>query len=130
MKLRVATMAALTLACLGFGCTSSQDGMFVQTWTIQGGTSATSCTVTGATQMRTIIINGGGGVEATNFVACNAFQSSFVLAPGTYTAAATFIGANGLEISKTKLVPPFNITENITTGSTVDFALTDFQAPP
>ncbi len=121
-----ATLGAALLGAFGLSCSSTHDGTLVQNWTIQGNVNPASCNTAGAVQMRVVVVNSSGGAEATNFTACNAFTTSFSLHPDNYTATATFLGANGLAISQTKLVPVFGISEDQTTVRTIDFAISDF----
>jgi hypothetical protein len=121
-----ATLGAALLGSLGLSCSSSHEGTLVQSWTIQGNVNPASCDTAGATQMRVIAVNSAGFAEATNFVACSAFSTSFALPQDNYTATATFLGANGLAVSQTKIVPIFGISNDTTTYRTIDFAISDF----
>jgi hypothetical protein len=120
-----ATLGAALLGGAGHSC-GTDDGTLTQTWTIQGNNHPANCDTAGAVQMRVVVVNSGGVAEGTNFVACNAFTTSFSLRPDNYTATATFLGANGLAVSQTKLVPVFGISADQTTVRTIDFAINDF----
>lgn len=129
MNLKLAIVTLGTLAVVGFGCSGTNNGTYQQNWTIQGTTNPTACSVAGASQMRVVTIGAGGAVQATNFVPCNAFTTSFSLEPATYTAAATFLATNGAAVSQTKVLPAFTVFENQTTVQTIDFAASDFLPP-
>jgi hypothetical protein len=119
-------LGALLISGADLSCSSTHDGTLQQNWTIQGNNNASACDVAGATQMRVVVVNSSGGTEATNFVECKTFTTSFSLHPDNYTATATFLGSNGVAVSQTKLVPVFSILEDQTTLRTIDFALNDF----
>jgi hypothetical protein len=121
----IAAVSTLVACGVGIGC-GSDDGTLQQNWTIQGTTNPNSCVAAQATQMRLVAIGSDGVAEATTFSACNAFQASQSLKEDTYTGAATFLDANGVAVSQTKLVPPFTIVEGQTTVRTIDFAVSDF----
>ena len=121
----IATVGTVVACGTGLGC-GSKEGPLAQNWTIQGTTSPTACTASGATQMRVIVIRSNGVAEATDFAACNAFNTSLSLDEDTYTGTATFLDANGIAVSQTKLLGAFSIIDGETTRRTIDFVASDF----
>jgi hypothetical protein len=108
------------------GCSSDDDGTLVQNWTITGGTDPASCERAGAAQMRVVVVDSFGFVEATEFAPCQAFSTALSLSPDTYTATATFLNSSNVAVSRTLLIPGFIISENLTTTVNVPFQLSDF----
>jgi hypothetical protein len=126
--MKLASMIAVAVAICATGCGGSDDGTFQQHWTIQGTTNPNGCTVSDAAQMRIVVVNPAGAAQATSFTSCGAFVMSQSLPPNNYTAAATFLNANGFSVSQTKLTPVFTIVKDQTTTRTIDFSATDFLA--
>lgn len=122
----IGTAIALLACGIGSGCTSDDDGTLEQSWTIQDSTNPDACTVSGATQMRVIVVGSDGVSEATKFRSCAAFKTTQSLTADTYTGTATFLNANGVAVSQTKILPAFTIVEGVTTSRTINFVASDF----
>jgi hypothetical protein len=132
MKLRGSTLViscAFVLAITACGDDDDDDiptGTLQQSWTIAGAKNPDSCTRYNAAQMRLVAIGPGAVVQATQFTPCNAFQTTLTLPANTYTAAATFLDANGVAVSQTLNVSAFFIAEDLTTIQNVDFTPINF----
>jgi hypothetical protein len=118
--------ALVTVSALGCSDDDEATGTLQQNWTINGSTDPSSCGPVGATQMRLVVIDSAGYTDATQFAPCTDFRATVSLIPDRYTAAVTFLGANGAPVSKTQLVPIFDIYSGQTTTVGTNFTLTDF----
>src|SRR6187401_1355658 len=124
----VLALGALVSAS-ALGCGSDDDepiGTLQQNWTIASSTTPEACA--NATQMRLVVVDSFGFTDATQFAPCSAFRMTLTLVPDRYTGTATFLGADGLPVSRTLVLAPFTIIEGQTTTETVDFSLSDFLA--
>ena len=117
-------LAAL-LAASG-ACGGEDAGVVHQTFTINGAADPASCGRVDATQIRSVALDPFGVIRGTSFVPCTSFESSLQLNPGTYSVAATFLGADGRAVSRTLTRDGVTVVEGETTTYTVDFPLSTF----
>lgn len=123
----IAVAAMVSVSALG--CSDDDEdevGTLQQNWTIAGSTDPSACGPVGATQMRLVVVDSFGFTDATQFAPCSDFRTSVTLLPDRYSATATFLGADGLPVSKTIILPVIDVFVDRTTSVTVDFALLDF----
>jgi hypothetical protein len=117
------------LALIASGCSSSNNdnaGTLQQGWTIEGTTNPAACTQVSAAQMRLVILDQNNVVSATQFASCTDFTIAVSLPAATFSAAATFLNANGLAVSRTLVVPSFNVFVGQTTVQNINFTVSDF----
>jgi hypothetical protein len=139
MRIRTTMMLGLSLASAAFlGCSGGDDriasvvpgietGTLEQAWTIEGTKDPAKCTQYKADRFRMVVFDAKGEVHATKFAPCNAFQMKLDLKTDTYTGNATFIDAQGLPVSRTIELPPFNIAEDRKAALVVDFKPADMR---
>ena len=120
------------MSATGFGCGDDDDdertGTLQQRWTIAGVSNPEACNLANAEQMRLVIIDSAGFTDATQFAPCRDLRLSLQLVPDRYTGTATFLGDDGLPVSRVLALAPFNIVEGQTTDVTVDFTVGDILA--
>lgn len=130
-------VAALVAACAS-GCTNHVQGevapdpgtgTVTQTWTIEGTSAPEKCAEIGASQMRVVFFDSVFTIYSTALAPCTDFRLSRDVRAQSYTGRATFVGANGVDVSQTVPIGTFQITPGATTVSTVDFPVGSLVAP-
>jgi hypothetical protein len=110
-----------------FGCSDDDPvGTLQQSWTIGGSSDPSACGPVRAAQMRIVLTNSDGKIDATQFAPCADFHASVPLDPDRYAVAVTFLGPDGFPVSNTLLVPTIDIYSGQTTSIATDFTLRDF----
>lgn len=122
---------ALVLSGCFFGTTSDPpvtvvgDGVLVIDWTINGSTDPNRCDQASAARLE-IIVDPGVGEPSTFSQDCAAFGASIDLAPGTYSASAVLVDANGTARTTQVDISSFRIFGNDELHTPIDFPASSF----
>lgn len=101
------------------------DGALVIDWTINGVTDPNQCSQASATTLEIIVVPSGG--HASTFSQdCEAFATSITLAPGTYSASAVLVDANGTARTTQVDINPFTIHGDDELHTPIDFPASSF----
>jgi hypothetical protein len=101
------------------------DGVLVVDWTINGSTDPNQCNQSSATRLE-IIVDPGVGTASTFSQECQAFGTSITLAPGTYSASAVLVDANGSARTTQIDIDPFTIRGDDELHTPIDFPANSF----
>ncbi len=101
------------------------DGVLVVDWTIHGSTDPNQCNQSSATRLE-IIVDPGVGSASTFSESCQSFGTSITLAPGTYSASAVLVDANGTARTTQIDIDPFTIRGNDELHTPIDFPANSF----
>jgi hypothetical protein len=127
MSRNIVAAAVIVLSIGGASsCGGNNNGTLVPTWTIAGTTEPAACTGLRASQMRLVVLDSAGFVQATQFAPCTDFRTELTLHEDAYSATATFLDPSNVVVSKTLVISRFTVLEAQTTTLTVPFQVTDF----
>jgi hypothetical protein len=124
--------SCVALALAGCVVTSSPapvvvtgDGALVIDWTIDGTTDPNRCFDNSATRLE-IIVDPGVGQPTTFSPDCEAFGISIALSPGSYSASAVLVDANGKARTTQIDIDPFTIRGNDELHTPINFPADSF----
>jgi hypothetical protein len=139
-RARIGAVALAALAPVASGCfvdtdpepatvvvpTAPADGTLVVDWTISGVRDPAQCRQ-GAAEMIVINVTFDNGQLAGTFEQrCDAFATSFQLAPGRYTATATLVDVARQPRTTAAPIDPFTILGNDQLTIPIDFPADSF----
>jgi hypothetical protein len=101
------------------------DGALVIDWTIDGTTDPNECSQSSSATLE-IIVDPGVGQPTTFSQDCEAFGASITLAPGSYSASAVLVDANGKARTTQIDIDPFTIRGNDELHTPINFPANSF----
>lgn len=103
----------------------SGDGALVIDWTINDTADPNQCAQASAARLE-IIVDPGVGQPSTFSQDCETFATSITLAPGTYSASAVLVDANGKARTTQIDIDPFTIRGNDELHTPINFPASSF----
>ena len=101
------------------------DGALVIDWTINGVTDPNQCRQASATTLEIIVVP-SGGLASTFSQDCEAFATSITLAPGTYSASAVLVDADGTARTTQIDIDPFTLHGDDELHAPINFPASSF----
>ena len=101
------------------------ESALVVDWTINGSTDPSQCNQASATRLE-IIVAPDVGASSTFSQDCDLFGASIALEPGSYSASALLIDADGNARTTTVPIAPFTLRDNDELHTPIDFPASSF----
>lgn len=122
----LASVAALTAACIIEPVPATNWGTLEVEWTIHGNIDPNLCYLSSATTLAVDVYDSNGGLAGYYDAPCTAFATSIDLYWGTYSANARLLDAAGRTRSTTVGIAPFRIRGGSTLVIPIDFPPSSF----
>jgi hypothetical protein len=131
-------LAVLSVALMAAACSAGDDsiapdahdtGTLVTSWTIGGSREPDVCATYGAAQLRLILYDISGRLNATALASCAAFESRRPLIADSYVGFVTFLDAAGASVSGTIALGQIDVAPGVETRTTFDFPATALRTP-